>query len=45
MNEGDLPRRVKNIILEWADEHRDELMQNWNLAREEKPLKNIKPLV
>ncbi len=42
--EGDLPRRAKAMVLEWAEEHRDELMENWNLAREMHALKNIKPL-
>jgi len=26
------------IMLEWADEHREELMEDWNLARAEEPL-------
>ncbi len=45
MSEGNLPRKVKNLVLEWADEHRDELMQDWDLARAEKPLHKIEPLV
>ncbi len=45
MSEGNLPKKVKNLILEWADDHRDELMDNWNLARAEQPLKKIEPLV
>ncbi len=42
--QGDLPRRAKAMVLEWAEEHREELMENWNLAREMQELKNIKPL-
>ena len=42
--EGDLPRRAKAMVLEWAEEHREELMENWKLAREMHELKNIKPL-
>jgi len=30
---GELPKRAKSLVLEWADEHRDELMQDWELAR------------
>jgi hypothetical protein len=45
MSEGDLPKKVKNIVLEWADEHREELMKNWDLARAEQPLIKIQPLV
>ncbi len=32
------------MVLEWAEEHREELLENWNLAREMCELKNIKPL-
>ena len=42
--EGKLPKRVISLVLEWAFEHRDELMANWNLAVAEKPLRNIAPL-
>ncbi len=43
--EGQLPRRVILLILEWAFEHRDELMENWELAMAKKPLRKIPPLV
>lgn len=42
--EGKLPPRVISLILEWAFLHREELLQDWELARKEKPLKKIKPL-
>ena len=42
--EGELPRRVKALVLEWAEEHREELLENWHLAREMLELNNIKPL-
>lgn len=45
MSEGNLPKRVKNLILEWADDHREELIEDWELARMERPLKKITPLV
>lgn len=45
MSEGNLLKRVKNLVFEWADEYREELMNNWNLARNEKPLRKIPPLV
>lgn len=41
---GELPRRVHNLVLEWADMHREELMENWLLARQHKPLVEIEPL-
>ena len=43
--EGELPRRVTAHVLEWAFEHREELMQNWKLAMADKPLRKIPPLV
>ena len=42
--QGNLPRRAKALVLEWAEDHRDELMENWNLARAMNELKDIKPL-
>jgi hypothetical protein len=41
---GELPKRAKSLILEWADEHRDELVQDWELARQMQELKEIEPL-
>jgi len=29
MLDGHLPNRVENMVLEWADMHRDALMENW----------------
>lgn len=42
--EGSLPRRAVLLVLEWAFEHRDELMQDWELAAASKPLQKIAPL-
>ncbi len=42
--EGGLPRRAHNLVLEWAHGHRDELMANWQLARNSQPLANVDPL-
>lgn len=42
--EGGLPRRAQVMVLEWAQEHRDELMNNWGLARAHQPLNKIAPL-
>lgn len=41
---GELPKRAKTLVLEWADEHRDELQQDWELARQKQELKDIEPL-
>lgn len=42
--EGRLPRRVVAMILEWAFEHRVELMDNWERVLEQTPLQPILPL-
>ena len=41
---GDLPKRVKKLIREWSKMHEAELLQNWELARNEEELFNIEPL-
>jgi hypothetical protein len=42
--EGELPRRVTALVLEWAFEHRAELMDNWQKAAAGKPLNPVPPL-
>lgn len=42
--EGHLPRRVIGLVLEWAFEHREELLEDWELAKAKKPLQPIPPL-
>jgi hypothetical protein len=42
--EGTLPKRVISLVLEWAFDHRDELLQDWDLARAKQPLLPIAPL-
>jgi hypothetical protein len=41
---GELPKRAKTLVLEWADEHREDLMQDWELACQQASLKPIEPL-
>jgi hypothetical protein len=41
---GALPRRVHNMVLEWADLHRAELIDDWKRARAGAPLAQIRPL-
>jgi len=45
MIEGKLPPRIVSLVIEWAFLHRDELMDNWDLARREDQLNKIPPLV
>jgi hypothetical protein len=42
--EGELPKRVIFLVLEWAFEHRGELLEDWRLAQANKPLRKIEPL-
>jgi hypothetical protein len=41
---GSLPPRALGLVMEWATRHREELMDDWNLARADSPLKAISPL-
>ena len=41
---GALPNRQLKYVLAWSDMHQDELMQNWELARDSKELPAIAPL-
>ena len=41
---GDFPGRAMALVLEWLELHRDELLANWKLAQERKPLIRIDPL-
>jgi len=43
--EGNLPKKVISLVLEWAFEHREELLENWNLSNLRLPLNKIEPLV
>ena len=42
---GALPSRQLKLILAWCELHCDELMQNWELSKDAKPLNRIAPLV
>lgn len=42
--EGRFPRRALNLVLEWYSVHQTELLEDWELARERKPLRRIDPL-
>ncbi len=41
---GSLPRRAMALVLEWAAQHREELMEDWNLCSQLKPPNPIEPL-
>ena len=43
--EGKLPPRVVPLVLEWAFQHRDELLEDWTRAERKEELHKIEPLV
>ena len=42
---GALPNKQLRLILAWCTIHQDELMQNWELSKDMKPLNRINPLI
>lgn len=42
--EGELPRRAAALVLDWAELHQQELMEDWRLCMEKQPPKPIAPL-
>lgn len=41
---GDLPARALRLVLEWAQLHCEELLANWDRARQGEPLVLVAPL-
>jgi len=41
---GHLPPRAMGLVVEWATLHRQELLDDWRLAREQEALRKISPL-
>jgi hypothetical protein len=42
--EGKLSPRVLGLVVEWASQHQDELLANWEAARLNQPPRKIPPL-
>jgi hypothetical protein len=42
--EGQFPRHAQSLVMEWYSLHQTELLCDWILAREPKPLRRIAPL-
>lgn len=42
---GSFPSKQLKLILAWCVLHQDELMQNWELSKDAKPLNKISPLM
>lgn len=41
---GELPRRAQGLVLEWAEQHRDALQENWHRCSRLMPPNPIPPL-
>lgn len=42
--EGQMPRRALDLVHEWAMIHREELMEDWRLCRENSRPRKVEPL-
>ena len=42
--DGRLSPRALGLVIEWASLHRDELIEDWEMARNHEPLLRIDPL-
>lgn len=45
VDKGYLPNRQLKLVLAWCEIHNDELMQNWVLSSQGKPMNAISPLI
>ncbi len=41
---GHFPPRALGLVIEWATQHQNELLNNWERARVQKSLSKIEPL-
>jgi len=41
---GRLPRRATQLVLDWAELHQDELLEDWDLCMTKQQPKEISPL-
>jgi hypothetical protein len=41
---GGIPPRAFGLVVEWASRHKEELLADWNYAKEMKPPLKIQPL-
>jgi hypothetical protein len=44
INEGKLPRRAAQLVLDWAELHQSELLEDWDLCKAKQHPKEIAPL-
>ena len=41
---GRLPNRAMRLVQAWVRRHREELLEDWDLAQQDRPLRTIAPL-
>ena len=41
---GKLPPRALGLVIEWATQHQEELLDNWGMAKVQESLSRIEPL-
>ncbi len=41
---GNIPSRALGLVIEWANQHKEELQNNWNRASQLETIKKIDPL-
>jgi hypothetical protein len=44
ISEGNLPRRAAQLVLDWAELHQQELLEDWDLCQIKQQPKPIEPL-
>ena len=42
--EGELPRRAETLVMDWAELHQEELLEDWDICQKKQHPKPIKPL-
>ena len=42
--QGKLPSKALALVIEWASIHQEELLQNWELGKQDNSFKKIEPL-
>ncbi len=42
--EGKMPKTAINLSLQWLEEHKSELLENWKQIEKKQPLNKIDPL-
>jgi hypothetical protein len=45
LKEGKLPPRILGLVTEWAELHKEELMENWDSLKKTGEYKRINPLI